>query len=131
MGKAVRGEVWEVEFRPAVGAEIRKIRPAVIVNVPEVGRLPLRLVVPITEWKQVFTQFSWFVHLSPTPENGLTKESGADAFQIKSVSEDRLVRKLGHVTATQMEQIAGPWRCAWATESKMQWRPSRPRPQGV
>jgi len=54
----------------------------------------------------VFVQFSWFVQLSPTPENGLAKVSGADAFQIKSVSEDRLVRRLGQITAAQIEQIA-------------------------
>ena len=41
MIKARRGEVGEVEFRPAVGAEIRKMRPAVVISVPEVGRLPL------------------------------------------------------------------------------------------
>jgi len=50
MSKALRGEVWDVEFRPAVGAEIQKTRPAVVMNVPEVGRLPLCLVVPVTDW---------------------------------------------------------------------------------
>ena len=50
MAKATRGEIWEVQFRPAVGAEIQKTRPAVIMNVPEVGRLPLSIVVPLTEW---------------------------------------------------------------------------------
>jgi len=95
-----------VEFRPAVGAEIQKTCPAVVINVPEVGRLPLCIVVPITEWKPAFAQFSWFVPLPPTPENGLGKDSGADAFQVKSVSEYRLVRKLGKVTAEQVEQVA-------------------------
>lgn len=95
-----------MEFRPAVGAEIQKTCPAVVINVPEVGRLPLCIVVPITEWKPAFAQFSWFVPLPPTPENGLGKDSGADAFQVKSVSEYRLVRKLGQVTAEQVEQVA-------------------------
>lgn len=63
MPEASRGEIWEVEFRPAVGAEIHKTLPAVIMNVSEVGRLPLCIVVPITEWKPVFAHFSWFVHL--------------------------------------------------------------------
>ena len=106
MSKALRGEVWDVEFRPAVGAEIQKTRPAVVVNVPEVGRLPLCIVVPITEWKPMFAQFSWFVLLLPTPENGLVNESGADAFQVKSVSEHRLIRKLGQITVEQVEQVA-------------------------
>ena len=82
MGKARRGEIWQVEFRPAVGAEIRKIRPTVVVNEPEVGRLPLVIVVPITEWREDFQQFSWFVFLHLTPENGLSKDSGAIAFSV-------------------------------------------------
>jgi len=106
MSKARRGEIWEVEFRPAVGAEIRKIRPAVIINSPEIGRLPLCIVVPVTEWKSVFAEFSWFVFLSPTNENGLTKDSGADAFQVKSVSEERLQRRLGKISDEQTELIA-------------------------
>ena len=80
MAKANRGEIWEAEFRPAVGAEIHKTRLAVVMNAPEVGRLPLCIVVPVTEWKPAFSQFSWFVHLPPTAENGLAKESGADAY---------------------------------------------------
>ncbi|MGH7954136.1 MAG: type II toxin-antitoxin system PemK/MazF family toxin, partial [Limisphaerales bacterium] len=61
MSKARRGEIWGVEFRPAVGAEIRKLRPAVIINSPEIGRLPLCIVAPVTEWKPIFAEFSWFV----------------------------------------------------------------------
>jgi mRNA interferase MazF len=106
MSKALRGEVWAVEFRPAVGAEIQKTRPAVVMNVPELGRLPLCIVVPVTEWKPPFARFSWFVHRPPTRENGLAKESGADAFQVKSVSEQRLVHKIGQITIDQTEQIA-------------------------
>ena len=106
MSKARRGEIWEVEFRPAVGAEIRKLRPAIVINAPEVGRLPLCIVVPVTEWKSVFAEFSWFVFLPPTTENGLTKDSGADAFQVKSVSEERLQRRLGKITDEQTELIA-------------------------
>lgn len=58
--------------------------------------------VPVTEWKLAFAQCSWFVRLLPTPGNGLMKESGADAFQVKSVSEHRLVRQLGQITVEQV-----------------------------
>ena len=44
-----RGEVWFINLDPAVGAEIRKSRPAVIVNDDAVGVLPLRVIVPLTE----------------------------------------------------------------------------------
>ncbi len=106
MAKATRGEIWEVQFRPAVGAEIQKTRPAVIMNVPEVGRLPLSIVVLLTEWRPDFIHFSWFVQIPPTTANGLTKESGADAFQVKSVSEERLVHRVGQITPEQADEIA-------------------------
>ena len=101
-----RGEVWLIDFDPAVGAEIRKARPAIVISVDSVGRLPLRLVVPVTDWKPTYSSLAWFVELPTTPDNGLTKLSGADGFQTKSVSIDRFVRRLGRVTDSQSEQIA-------------------------
>mgnify|MGYP002404015850 CR=1 FL=1 len=35
-----RGEIWMVNFDPSVGAEIQKTRPAAVINVAQVGRLP-------------------------------------------------------------------------------------------
>jgi len=74
-----RGDVWLVNFDPTVGAEIRKVRPAVVLSVAGVGRLPLRIVVPLTDWKQHYAQASWFVAVPATAANGLSKDSGADA----------------------------------------------------
>ena len=105
MSKAHRGEIWEVDFRPAVGAEIQKVRPAVVLNHADVGRLSLYIVVPVTEWKPVFATFSWFTALAPTSANGLTKDSGADAFQVKSVSELRFLRRLGAVSEAEVARI--------------------------
>jgi mRNA interferase MazF len=101
-----RGEIWPVQFDPSVRAEIRKIRPAVVVSLDTIGRLPLRIVVPLTDWQDPFAQLPWFVALPASPSNGLTKDSGADAFQVKSISESRIVRYLGHVTNAQLDDIA-------------------------
>ena len=101
-----RGEIWLVDFDPSVGAEIRKVRPALVIGVDAIGRLPLRLVVPITDWKSAYIRFPWFVMLPATVTNGLTKDSGADSFQTRSVSEARFVRPLGVVTAAQLSAVA-------------------------
>lgn len=101
-----RGEVWLVRFDPSVGAEIRKLRPAVVLSADGIGRLPLRIVVPVTDWKPVFGNLSWFTYIAATPANGLSKDSGADAFQVKSVAETRFATRLGTVTPTQLEEIA-------------------------
>jgi mRNA interferase MazF len=101
-----RGEIWMVDFDPSVGAEIRKLRPAVVVSLDSVGRLPLRVVVPITDWKPQYVSFPWFVSLPASSSNGLRKDPGADTFQVKSVSENRFVRLLGKATSGQMDDIA-------------------------
>ena len=101
-----RGDVWLVNFDPTVGAEIRKVRPAVVVSVAGVGRLPLQIVVPLTDWKPHYANASWFVPVPAAAANGLSKDSGADAFQVKSVSENRFVKRLGEVTSQQLDDIA-------------------------
>ena len=101
-----RGEIWLVDFDPAVGAEINKVRPALVISIDSIGRLPLRMVVPITDWKPPYASFPWFVELPASPINGLVKDSGADAFQTKSVSQARFVRLLGLATSAQLDDIA-------------------------
>ena len=101
-----RGEIWRVNFDPAAGAEIRKIRPALVISVDTIGRLPLRMIVPITDWKPQYASYPWFVELPASPRNGLDKDSGADAFQTKSVSLFRFVSLLGRVTAAQLDEVA-------------------------
>ena len=46
-----QGEIWLINLDPAIGAEIRKTRPAIIVNDNRIGKLPLKIVVPLTDWK--------------------------------------------------------------------------------
>jgi mRNA interferase MazF len=101
-----RGEIWLVDFDPAIGAEIRKIRPAVVISMDTIGRLPLRIVVPLTDWKPPYSQFPWFVKLEANAVNGLIKDSGADAFQTKSISESRFVNLLGSVTSIELDEIS-------------------------
>lgn len=101
-----RGDVWLVDFDPTRGAEIQKTRPAVVVSVDTVGRLPLKIVVPITDWKPFYTDVEWFVRLIPSTTNGLSKESGADTFQTKSMSTDRFAQKIGVLTDDEMRAIA-------------------------
>jgi len=80
-----RGEIWFVDFNPTKGKEIQKIRPAVVISSDAIGKLPLKLVVPITEWKDTFKGNIWHVQLTPSSENGLNKKSTVDALQTRSV----------------------------------------------
>ena len=101
-----RGEIWLVDFDLAVGAEIQKVRPAVVISMDTIGCIPLRMVVPITDWKTQYVNYPWIVELPASLNSGLAKNSGADAFQTKSVSQTRFVRLLGQITVAQLDDIA-------------------------
>lgn len=100
-----RGEVWQVAFDPTVGAEIQKTRPAVIISTDAAGILPLRVVVPFTGWQPEFAAAPWLVRIDPSSDNGLTKAAAADAFQVKSFSVQRILRRLGVVSDQDLRRI--------------------------
>ena len=92
-----RGEIWLVNLDPTIGSEIRKTRPVVVISSDSVGALPIRLVAPLTEWKDYFAQNVWHVKLEPDSTNGLKKTSGVDT--------RRFVQKLGNVSEATMRSI--------------------------
>ena len=101
-----RGQVWEVALDPAKDAEIRKTRPCVVMSSDRVGDLPLKVIVPLTEWDDKYESSVWLVKIEPDQANGLTKSSAADTFQVKSVSIYRFSKLLGSLTSDQMADIA-------------------------
>jgi mRNA interferase MazF len=102
----LRGEIWLYNSSPSVGDEIRKIRPAIIINNNEVGTLRLKVVVPITGWSNDFADVPWMVRIEADEENGLSKMSAADTFQVRSISQERLIRRLGVLSITNMTKIS-------------------------
>ncbi len=97
-----RGEIWLINLDPTVGAEIKKIRPSVIVNDDAIGILPLKVIVPITEWKEHYAAAPWMVRVEPDAENGIIEPSTADAFQVRSVAQERLIRRIGKLSEATM-----------------------------
>ena len=100
-----RGEVWIVNLDPTVGAEIRKKRPVVVVSSDAVGSLPIRLIAPVTEWKDHFTGKSWQVKLLPDDSNGLKKPSAVDTLQLRGLYTSRFIQRLGQVTEEEMRSV--------------------------
>lgn len=102
----LRGEVWIVNFEPSVGAEIRKTRPAVVISSDAIGRLPIKLVAPVTDWKDHFARNIWHVRIDPDSTNGLSKPSAIDALQVRGIDTQRFIRKLGDVSTTMLDEIS-------------------------
>ena len=100
-----RGEIWLVNLDPTIGSEIRKTRPAVIVSSDLVRILPVKVIVPFTEWKEHYAQAPWMVKIDPDVQNGLSKTSAADTLRIRSVSQQRLAQKLGALSSVQVAKI--------------------------
>jgi mRNA interferase MazF len=99
-----RGEVYLVSFDPTVGAEIRKTRPALILQNDVANRWsPITIVAAITshvEEKLYPTE----VRIDP-PEGGLGAASVVLLNQVRSVDKRRLVRRLGVLKPRSMAQV--------------------------
>ncbi|MCD6535369.1 MAG: type II toxin-antitoxin system PemK/MazF family toxin [Deltaproteobacteria bacterium] len=100
-----QGEVWLVKFFPKVGSEISKIRPAIVVSHNEIGRLPLKTIVPVTDWKTKYAHYPWMIQITDTNINGLTKISAIDCFQVKNFANERFMEKSGVVNNKMIKQI--------------------------
>jgi len=100
-----QGEIWQIRLDPTVGAEIKKTRPALIINTNALGKLPLKIVAPITEWKEQYSNYPWMVRMPPAKQNGLTKVSAVDCFQLRSVSIERFTSLIGSVEPEIITQV--------------------------
>lgn len=100
-----QGEIWLINLDPTIGAEIKKTRPAIIVNDNLMGKLPLKIIVPLTYWKDKYEIAPWMVKINVNKENNLTKTSSADCFQVRSLSEKRFVRKIGEIGILTQDEI--------------------------
>jgi mRNA interferase MazF len=104
--QARRAEIWLVNLDPTIGAEIKKTRPVIIVSSDAVGILPIKLVAPVTDWKDWYADSSWLVRIDPDTTNGLTKPSAVDTLQLRGLDTSRFIRKLGQVSGDTIEEIA-------------------------
>ena len=99
-----RGEVYLVSLDPTVGAEIRKTRPAVVVQNDWANRRS-----PITIVAALTSQFEEPLYptevLVRAPEAGLPVDSVVLLNQIRSVDKDRLVRRLGILPVRTMRAV--------------------------
>jgi mRNA interferase MazF len=100
-----QSEIWLIDLDPTKGAEIQKKRPAIIVNDDRLGKLPLKVVVSITDWKDHYDIAPWMVKIEPTTSNELSKTSSADCFQIRSLSQERFIKKLGYIDKATLLEI--------------------------
>ena len=99
-----RGSVVLVDLEPTLGREQQGTRPCVVVSDGAVNsnqRFPLIAVVPVTGTP---AQGALYPALAPGA-SGLTKPSTALVDQVRSIDKQRIRRRYGQVTATELEAI--------------------------
>ena len=88
-------DIYLVNLNPTKGAETKKARPCIIVSNNDVGILPLKIIIPLIGHKEIHNNKSWLVPIKPSSQNGLSKTSTADTLNIRSVSNERMIKKIG------------------------------------
>ncbi|WP_319423236.1 type II toxin-antitoxin system PemK/MazF family toxin [Pleurocapsa sp. FMAR1] len=99
-----RSEVYLVNFDPTIGSEIRKTRPALILQ-NDIGNefSPITIVAAITS-QYDDNLYPTEVFIEP-PEGGLSNNSVVLLNQIRSIDKKRLIKRLGKLTLTSMKQV--------------------------
>jgi mRNA interferase MazF len=96
-------EIWYANLNPGKGSEQQGFRPVVIVSGNLLNQyLPVVITCPLTT---KIKNYKGNVVLEPNETNGLTEKSEIMVFHIRSVSKDRLVKKIGNITDKQLQEI--------------------------
>ena len=99
-----RGEIHLVNFGPTVGREIRKTRPAVVIQNDVSNRYSEITIVAAISSQFSDPPFPREVVIDPE-ESGLPKRSAVIVNQIRSVDRLRLQKRIGRLTRLSMERV--------------------------
>ncbi|HEY6343980.1 MAG TPA: type II toxin-antitoxin system PemK/MazF family toxin [Bryobacteraceae bacterium] len=100
-----RGEIYLVEFDPALGREIQKTRPALVIQNDIGNRHSQVTIVAAITSKLSPVPFPIDVAVAPSQASGLTLPSAVLLGQIRSVDRVRLVKRLGALDAATMLKV--------------------------
>jgi mRNA interferase MazF len=96
-----QGEIWQAYLDPIVGSEQGGMRPVVVISGNAMNTyLNVVIICPLTT---KIKSYKGHVVLEPNGQNGLSQASEILNFHVKSISKDRLVKKLGSITEKELE----------------------------
>ena len=103
-----RGDIHSVDLDPVVGSEASKRRPAIIVSNDGANLTATRLgrgVVTVVPVASNLDRIYPFQVLLPASRTGLTRDSKAQAEQVRSIAVERIGARLGVVSTARMLQL--------------------------
>lgn len=99
-----RGDIYLVNFDPSIGSEIRKTRPALILQNNIANRFS-----PVTIVAALSSQFDEPVYPTEVvvdpPEGGVPKRSVVLLNQVRTIDKRRLMTKLGSLKSNTMNKV--------------------------
>ena len=96
-----QGEIWQANLNPYKGSEQVGFRPVIILSGNLLNRhLPVVITAPLTT---IIKKYKGNPVLKPSKTNGLSNESELLVFHIRSISKDRLVKKIGNIHPDELE----------------------------
>jgi mRNA interferase MazF len=96
-------EIWYANLNPGKGSEQQGFRPVVIVSGNMLNQyLQIVIACPLTS---KLKNYKGNIVLEPNADNGLSEKSEVMVFQIRSISKDRLINKIGTITEKQLGEL--------------------------
>lgn len=99
-----RGEVYLVQFDPTRGAEIRKTRPALIIQ-NDISNRKSRITIVAAVTSQFDERLYPTEVLIAAGDAGLQRDSVVLLNQVRSIDRQRLLKRLGRLANTTMQQV--------------------------
>ena len=100
-----RGDIFVVNFNPTVGSEIKKTRPALVLQNDIANKYSsVTIVAAITSYDKKDRLYPTEVFIQ-SKEGGIDNDSIILLNQIRTVDKGRLIKKLGAVSAITMAKV--------------------------
>ena len=96
-------EIWFADLNPTKGSEQSGIRPVVVISGDTMNSYAkLSFICPLSS---KIKNYSGTIVLPKTSQNGLTSDSEVLVFQMRVITKDRFLNKIGKITEAQLEEI--------------------------
>lgn len=96
-------EIWLANLNPVKGNEQQGIRPVVVISGNAMNdNLGIGIVCPLSS---KIKNYSGCLILKKNKFNGLEHDSEIITFQVRTLSRERLIKKMGEITSDQLQTV--------------------------
>jgi mRNA interferase MazF len=98
-----QGEIWIVDLNPVKGSEQQGVRPVVVISGNAMNKnLNICIACPLST---KIKNYAGCLVLAKDTTNGLDEDSEVITFQVRTISGERFIQKIGEVSNLQLSAI--------------------------